>query len=83
MDIILGGIKIGNGAVIGAGALVTKDVIPYSIIGGVPAKIIKMRFSKKHINMLEEFKWWNKDKEWLLENIGNFSDILKFEKISE
>ena len=50
--------KIGNGAVIGAGAIVTKDVEPYSIVVGVPAKHLKYRFDKETIKLLEKSKWW-------------------------
>jgi acetyltransferase-like isoleucine patch superfamily enzyme len=52
------GVKIGDGAVIGAGSVVTKDVAPYSIIGGVPAKQIKMRFPPKVIARLRKLEWW-------------------------
>lgn len=55
------GITIGNGAVIGAGSVVTKNVSPYAIVGGVPAKLIRFRFSKKTINALEKLKWFNYD----------------------
>lgn len=58
--IILGGVTIGDGAVIAAGAVVTKNVEPYSIVGGVPAKVIKYRFSKKKIEKLLIIKWWNR-----------------------
>lgn len=49
---------IGNGAIIGAGSVVTKDVPPYTIVAGNPAKIIRMRFNPKQIKFLEESKWW-------------------------
>lgn len=52
---------IGNGAVLAAGAVVTKDVPPYSIVGGVPAKQIKSRFSSEEIRRLEDSKWWDQD----------------------
>ncbi|WP_293915876.1 MULTISPECIES: type B chloramphenicol O-acetyltransferase [unclassified Sphingobacterium] len=56
---IMPGITIGHGAVVGSRALVTKDVEPYSIIGGNPAKLIKKRFSENHIALLLEMRWWD------------------------
>ena len=57
--IILQGISVGDGAVIASGAVVTKDVPPYAIVGGVPAKIIKYRFDEETISRLLKSEWWN------------------------
>lgn len=64
---IMPGVRVGNGVVIGARSLVTKDIPPYAIVGGNPAKIIKMRFSQEEIRMLEEISWWDYEKETLEE----------------
>jgi virginiamycin A acetyltransferase len=56
---ILSGVKIGNGAVVAVGAVVNKDVAPYAVVGGVPAKLIKMRFGHDQIAALEKIQWWN------------------------
>jgi acetyltransferase-like isoleucine patch superfamily enzyme len=53
------GVTVGDGAIVGAGALVTKDVPPYAIVGGVPAKVIRYRFSPQVITSLMEIQWWN------------------------
>ena len=66
---IMPGVKIGDGAVIGSRALVTKDVEPYTIVGGSPARPIKKRFSEAHIKILLEIKWWNWDERKLSEAI--------------
>lgn len=56
---ILDGCKIGNGAVIAAGAVVVKDVPAYAVVGGVPARIIKYRFEPDVIDFIQKMQWWN------------------------
>lgn len=63
--VIMPGIKIGDGAVIGTNSVVTKDVPPYSIVGGNPANVIRMRFDEATINTLLQIKWWD----WEIEKI--------------
>lgn len=72
---ILEGVTIGDGAIIAAGTLVTKDVEPYAIVGGVPAKVIKYRFDEKTIAGLLELKWWDRDVSWLQEHADEFEDV--------
>lgn len=57
--VILAGVTVGDGAIIGTRAVVTKDVPPYTIVGGVPAKEIRKRFTEDTISHLLEIKWWN------------------------
>ncbi len=57
--IIMAGVKIGDGAIIGTRAVVTKDVEPYSIVGGVPAKEIRKRFAPEVIEKIKSLQWWN------------------------
>ncbi|WP_084266125.1 CatB-related O-acetyltransferase [[Mycoplasma] testudinis] len=64
---IMPGVKVGDGAIIGTNALVTKDVPPYAIVGGNPAKIIKYRFSEPDIAKLLEMQWWNWDIQKIME----------------
>lgn len=75
---IMEGIRIGDGVVIAANAVVTKDVKPYEIVGGIPAKHIKNRFTEDEVLFLKEFKWWNRDVKWIKENALAFSDIERF-----
>ncbi len=67
--VILAGVHIGDGAVIGTRAVVTKDVPPYTIVGGVPAKPIKKRFPEKTISMLLDMQWWNWPNDKIAHNI--------------
>ena len=75
---ILGGIRINDGAIIATGAVVSKDVKPFEIVGGVPAKHIKFRFNSEEIFFLNKIKWWNKSENWIRENVDLFKDISLF-----
>lgn len=70
--LIIGGVTIGDGACIGAGAIVTKDVPPYAVVAGAPAKIIRYRFSDETIKKILDEKWWNLPDEELKKNINRF-----------
>lgn len=78
---IMAGVKVGDGAIIATNAVVTKDVEPYTIVGGNPAKEIKKRFSKESIDTLLSLKWWDWDIEKITQNVqiltGNDIQALK------
>lgn len=71
---IMPGIKIGNGAIIAAKSVIVKDVEPYTVVGGNPARYIKTRFSEERIAELMEVRWWDLDIEQINENINYILD---------
>ena len=76
--VIMSGVTIGDGAIIGARAVVTKDVPPYTIVGGVPAKQIRKRFSDETISELLNLKWWD----WPIEKISHNIELIKSGNLS-
>lgn len=80
---ICGGVYIGDGAVVLAGAVVTKDIPSFAIVGGVPAKIIKHRFDQETINFLLKIQWWNNSETWFREHwelLNNLDDLKRYYK---
>ena len=77
---IVGGVEIHDGAVVLANAWVTKDVPPYAIVGGTPAKIIGYRYDEEAITFLLRIKWWNNSVEWFNENWELLCDIDKLKE---
>lgn len=77
---IIDGVKIGDGAIIAAGAIVTKDIEPYTIVGGIPAKEIRKRFDDEDIKFLLQYKWWEKDEEWVKNHADSFENIKRFRR---
>ena len=71
--VIMAGVHIGDGAIVGTRAVVTKDVPPYTIVGGIPAKEIRKRFSSDIIEQMQTLKWWN----WSVDKIREFLPYLK------
>lgn len=72
---LIGGVKISDGAVVLSRAVVTKDVPPYAIVGGIPAKVIGYRYDEETIEFLLHTKWWNNSEEWFKENWRLMNDI--------
>lgn len=80
--VILPNVKtIGNGSIIGAGSVVTKDVAPYTIVAGNPARKIKSRFDTATIQTLENSKWWLLEKEELFKNINKLNSMINFSQL--
>jgi len=73
--IVVDGIRIADGAILAAGSVVTKDVPPYAIVGGIPAKIIRYRFEQKETEELLKKKWWDIDIEYLKDNYKKFHNV--------
>lgn len=82
-SVILSGVKIGDGAVIAANSVVTKDVPSYGIVGGNPAKFIKHRFSNEIQVRLDELKWWEWEEEKIKKNKDLFIEDLTLEKLEK
>ena len=80
---ITGGLTIGDGAVVLSGAVVTKDVPPYAIVGGVPAKILKYRYDEETVAFLLKSEWWNKPVEWLESHWDLLCDLDEMKRVFE
>jgi len=72
---IMAGVTIGDGAIVATNATVVKDVPPYTVVGGNPAKEIKKRFSDEEIDELLDLKWWDKDIEWITEHVQDLAGM--------
>ncbi|SCH02904.1 Streptogramin A acetyltransferase [uncultured Clostridium sp.] len=72
--VVLPGVTIGDGAVVAAGSIVSKDIPAYAIVAGVPARVIKYRWDEKTIERVSELKWWNWNDEKIKDNLELFTE---------
>lgn len=77
---ILGNVTLGDGSIVAYGAVVTKNVLPYSIVGGIPAKFLKFRFGDEIVKRLLEIKWWELNESFLKDNFKLFLNPDEFIK---
>jgi acetyltransferase-like isoleucine patch superfamily enzyme len=75
--IIMPSVTIGHGSIIGAGSVVTRDIPPYSVVAGVPAKVIRCRYNPDEIEKLLAIAWWNWSEKKIIENLDYFYDDVK------
>lgn len=78
--LIKGGVRIGDGAIVAMGSVITHDVQPYTIVGGIPAKIIRKRFNDEEVELLLRTQWWNANDKLLANNVELFRDIDLYKK---
>lgn len=76
--LIMDGVTIGNGAIIAAGSVITKDVPAYAVYGGIPAKLIRYRFTEQEITKLQQIAWWNWDLEKIRAHSYMFNNLSAF-----
>lgn len=79
-SMLMDGITVGNGAIVAARSVVTKDVPPYAVVGGAPAKLIRYRFDGDTIALLEKSQWWDRDLLWVKEHVHLFHNVQEFAK---
>jgi acetyltransferase-like isoleucine patch superfamily enzyme len=71
-SVILPGVTVGNGAIIGAGSIVTHDIPPYAVVAGTPAKVLRYRYSEEKIAKLQKIAWWSWSDKKIAENMDYF-----------
>lgn len=76
--LLRGGVRLGEGCVVAMGAVVTKDVSPYAIVGGCPARVIRYRFGEETRDRLLRLRWWDRDWRWIAERTPMFGDVKGF-----
>ena len=77
-SVIMPGVTIGNGAVIGSLSVVTKDVAPYEVVAGAPARRLRFRFNKRIVAILENIAWWDWPHHRIKERFEDFKDLRTF-----
>jgi len=80
--VIADGVKVSDGAIIAANAVVTSDVEPYTIVAGIPAKVVRKRFKEDQIDVLNTSKWWDQDVAWIEQNADIFLNIEDFHRFN-